>query len=184
MKTLRILLFAGIILFLASCASYNYNMTRVQKLDFSQYKTYGWLTPVDSLSKNYFNNDIARENILSTANAELTARGMQYSKENPDILFRYISIVNNKSRLVYGNTTWGYPWGWYRPWGWGYYGGPSYPVGKEKYRYSHLIIEALDRKTNTVVWQARGSGEVKAPERAINELPEVVQGIFKEYPVK
>lgn len=182
MKMLRTSLLAGIILFLASCASYNYNMTRVQKLDFSQFKTYGWLPPVDSLSKNYFNNNIARENILATANQELEARGLNYSKENPDVLFRYITIVNNKSRMVYGNMGWGGPWGWYRPWG--YYMSPSYPIGKEKYRYSHLIIEAVDRKTNSVIWQARGSGEVRAPEKAINNLPEVVKGIFKEYPMK
>ncbi|MEI5984917.1 MULTISPECIES: DUF4136 domain-containing protein [Sphingobacterium] len=182
MKTLRTFFMAGIVLFLASCASYNYNMTRVQQLDFSQYKTYGWLPPVDSLSKNYFNNDIARENILSAANRELAARGMQYSKNDPDILFRYVTIVNNKSRMVYGHMGgWG-GWGWYRPWG--YYMSPSYPIGKEKYRYSHLIIEAVDRRTNSVVWQARGSGEIKAPEKAINKLPEVVQGIFKEYPIK
>ncbi|MFZ4262540.1 DUF4136 domain-containing protein [Sphingobacterium sp. HJSM2_6] len=176
------LLLVGIILFLGSCSTYKYNMTRVQELNFSQYKTYGWLPPVDSLSKSYFNNDIARENILSSANRELGARGLSYSKENPDIVFRYITIVNNKSRLVYSNPGWGWggTWGWYRPWG--YYGGPMYPQGREKYRYAHLIIEAVDTKTKTVIWQARGSGEVRSPEKSINDLPKIVKGIFEEYP--
>ena len=185
MKKLWSVMLLGAILVLGSCSSYKYNMTRVQKLDFSQYKTYGWLPPVDSLSKNYFTNDIAKDNILSTANHELENRGLSYSKDNPDLLFRYITIVNNKSRMVYGNTGWGWggPWG-FSPW-WGYGGwGRSYPVGKEKVRYSHLIIEARDRRTNSVVWQARGSGEINNPEKAINNLPMVVEGIFKEYPVK
>jgi len=70
-------------------------------------------------------------------------------------------------------------------WGWGMgWGGYSYPVGSERYRYAHLIIEAVDRRTNTVVWQARGSSEVKSPEKSINNLPKVVNGIFKQYPVK
>ena len=185
MKKFWSVMLLGVVLVLGACSSYKYNTTRVQTLDFSQYKTYGWLPPVDSLSKNYFTNDIARNNILSSANRELEARGMHYSKENPDILFRYITIVNNKSRMVYGNAGWGWggPWG-YSPW-WGYgWGGRSYPVGKEKVRYSHLIIEALDRKSNSVVWQARGSGEINTPEKSINNLPKVVEGIFKEYPVK
>ncbi|MCT1523326.1 DUF4136 domain-containing protein [Sphingobacterium hotanense] len=188
MKSLLSIFIAGVALFLASCSSYKYNTTRVQNLDFSQYKTYGWLPPVDSLSKNYFTNDISRSNIISTANKQIEARGLTYSKENPDILFRYVTIVNNKSRMVYSHSYgWGGPWGMYRPWGWGwgwYGGGPSYPVGKEKFRYSHVIIEAVDRKTNSVVWQARGSGEIRTPEKAINNLPKVVEGIFKEYPLK
>ena len=182
MKTAYSLFIVGILLFLSSCASSTYNMTRVQDLDFAQFKTYGWLPPVDSLSKNYFNNDIARNNILSSANKELESLGMSYSKENPDVLFRYVTIVNNKSRMVYGNNHWGWGYGgWYRPWG---YYGSSYPMGKEKVRYSHLIIEALDRKTNSVIWQARGSDIINTPEKSINDLPKVVKGIFKQYPLK
>jgi len=71
-------------------------------------------------------------------------------------------------------------WGWGMGWGGGY----SYPVGSEKFRYAHLIIEALDRQSNAVVWQARGSFDTKQPERAINKLPKVVTGIFKNFPVK
>jgi len=166
-----------------------YNTTRLQSQDFSQYKTYGWLPPVDSLSKSYFNNDIAKGNIIESANRELEQLGMSYNKDNPDILFRYVSIVNNKSRPVYASPHWGWggPWGFYRPWGMGWYGyggGFNYPVGSEKFRYAHLIIEAVDRRTDAVVWQARGSAEVRTPEKAINNLPKVVNGIFKQYPVR
>lgn len=184
MKTLRYIITLGIIAILASCASVKYHTTRVESQDFRQYKTYGWLPPVDSLSKNYFNNDIAKTNVLNAANSELEALGMQYTKDNPDILFRYIMIVNNKSRMVYSPS---YGWGGWGPWGWGWgmgYGAYSYPVGHEKYRYAHLIIEAVDRRTNRVVWQARGSTEVKAPEKTINKLPEIVRGVFKEYPLR
>lgn len=189
MKRLVYILALGLLtVFVAACSSVQYNTTRVHSNDFSQYKTYGWLPPVDSLSKDYFSNDIARSNILASANHELESLGLQYVKENPDILFRYITIVNNKSRMVYGSAGWGFgwggPWGWYNPWGWYGYGGYSYPVGSEKYRYAHLIIEAIDRKTNSVVWQARGSSEINTPEKSINKLPEVVNGIFKQYPLK
>ncbi|WP_149913857.1 DUF4136 domain-containing protein [Sphingobacterium cavernae] len=188
MKNFGILFSALVLLVLASCSSNRYHTTRVQNLDFTQYKTYGWLPPVDSLSKDYFSNDIAKHNIMTTANKEIEDRGLTYTKENPDVLFRYVAIVNNKSRMVYSSYHsgfgWGGPWGWYRPWG--YYGfySPSYPVGKERIRYGHLILEAVDRNKKTVIWQARGTTEVDNPEKAINGLPKLIQGIMKQYPLK
>ena len=188
MKNFSILFSALVLLVLASCSSNRYHTTRVQNLDFTQYKTYGWLPPVDSLSKDYFSNDIAKHNIMTTANKEIEDRGLTYTKENPDVLFRYVAIVNNKSRMVYSSYHngfgWGGPWGWYRPWG--YYGfySPSYPVGKERIRYGHLILEAVDRNKKTVIWQARGTTEVDNPEKAISGLPKLIQGIMKQYPLK
>lgn len=188
MRNLGIILTALLFITLASCSSNKYHTTRVQNLDFGQYRTYGWLPPVDSLSKDYYNNDIAKDNIITTANKEIVNRGLTYSKENPDILFRYIAIVNNKSKLVYSSPYrygWGGPWGFHNPWGYyGYYHGPSYPVGKEKIRYGHIILEAIDRQKKSVIWQARGTTEVNNPEKAINELPRMIEGILKEYPVK
>lgn len=178
----RLLYIIPVLLIFAACSSHQYHTTRVIHQDFSQYKTYGWMLPVDSLSKNYFSNDIARSNIMEVANMELENRGLVYTKENPDLLFRYIAIVNNKSRPIYGGYPYR-PWGYYNPWMWhGYW--PNRPIGQEKYRSGHIIIEALDRKTNTVIWQARGTGDVRNPEQAINNLPKVVEGVMAQYPVK
>ena len=188
MKNLGLIALSFIVSFflLASCSTNKYHTTRVQNQDFSQYRTYGWLPPIDSLSKDYFNNDIAKDNIMSTANREIESRGLTYSKDNPDVLFRYVAIVNNKSRMVYASHHygWGGPWGWYNPWG--YYGmySPSYPIGKERVRYGHIILEAVDKNRKTVVWQARGTSEVNNPEKAINGLPKLIQGIMKQYPLK
>ncbi len=173
----------AIVISMGACSSHKYHTTRIQNINFEQYQTYAWLPPIDSLSKSYFNGDIARTNILSTANEELEARGLQYDKENPDLLFRYITIVNNKSRPVYAHPyrgwgPWGY-YGWYNPW----FYASNVPVGKEKYRYAHVIIEAIERKTNSVIWQARGSSEIRSPEKAINDLPKVVKGVIKELPL-
>ncbi len=187
MKKLLIVIIP-IMMLMASCSSYRYHTTKIQSTDFSQYRTYSWLAPSDSLSKSYFDNDIAKSNIMEAANHELEARGLTYSNDNPDLLFRYVAIVNNKSRPLYapmwgGFGPWG-PWGmgmWGGPWMWG--GGWNRPVGNERYRAGHIIIEAKDRKTNTVIWQARGTGEVRNPETAINKLPEVVAKVMDQYPV-
>jgi hypothetical protein len=170
---------------LSACNTKTYQTTRYIKHDFQQYKTYGWLSPVDSLSKAYFSNDIARHNILETANELLSKKGMSYTKEDPDVLFRYIAIVNNKQREMYNN--------YFMP-GYGYYpyrtpymysyGLGQIPVGKQRYRAGHLILEAIDRKTNTVIWQARATQELQSPEKAINRLPKMVEQLLKLYPVK
>lgn len=185
MKKLLIYL-VPLMLIVASCSSYRYHTTKIQGIDFSRYHTYGWLPPVDSLSKSYFNNDIAQSNIMETANQELQARGLTYTKDSPDLLFRYITIVNNKSKPLYAPMYGGFhPWGmWgYNPWMWGgWHMGWNRPIGKERYRAGHIILEARDRQTNTVIWQARGSGEVRNPEDAINKLPDVVARVMEQYP--
>lgn len=188
----RLILYIMPMLLLASCSAYRYHTTKIESTDFSQYRTYGWLPPVDSLSKSYYDNDIAQTNIMETANRELEARGLTYSKENPDLLFRYIAIVNNKKRPVYGGAPYG-PWGYwgYNPWmwgpgwgwGWGYGVGWNRPMGEERYRAGHIIIEAKDRRANRVIWQARGTGDVRDPEKAINGLPKVVSGVMAQFPV-
>ena len=186
----RLIVYFVPLMVLAACSSYKYHTTKIQSTDFSQYHTYGWLPPLDSLSKSYFDNDIANANILEAANRELEARGLTYTKDNPDLLFRYIVIVNNKSRPLYGGYPygpwgmWGYsPWMWGPRWGFGYGYGWNRPVGKERYRAGHIIIEARERQSNTVIWQARGSGEVRNPEQAINKLPEVVKGVIEQFPL-
>lgn len=187
MKNIGIIFSALVIMVITSCSSTKYHTTRKQNLDFGQYKTYGWLPPVDSLSKVYYSNDIAKDNILSTANQEIEKRGLRYSKENPDLLFRYVAIVNNKSKMLYSSSYgygWGGPWGWYRPWGYYGYYSPSVPIAKQRVRYGHIILEAIDRNTKSVIWQARGTQEVDNPEDAVNALPKTIQGIMKQYPIK
>lgn len=188
MRKFSVFIIGVVAILVASCSSQKFHTTRVESIDFAQFKTYAWLSPVDSLSKDYFNNDIAKSKILSTANSDLEARGLTYTKNDPELLFRYIAIVNNKSKEVYGNYSIGFgmggPWGWYRPWG-GYMGySANFPIGKERVRYGHIIIEAVDRKSNTVVWQARGTTQVNDPEDAINNIPKIISGILKEYPIK
>src|SRR5690606_38928159 len=166
---------------LGSCGTYNFHTTRLQQTDFAQYKTYGWLAPIDSLSKDYYNNAIAKGNIINTANVELEARRLTYSKENPDILFRYVALVNNKSRLVYGTPYYGYAcWstkGWNNP---VYYRAYSRPIGKERVRYRHIIMVAVVRRNDAVAWHARGTRRMDIADDAINELPKVVKDIIKE----
>ncbi len=180
MKT-KHLFFVAALVVLAACSPYKYYTTQTKHSDFGQYKTYAWLPGLDSLSKSYYDNAIAEENIYETADAALKTKGLVEDKNNPDLYFRYKAIVNNTSRTIYSPMYGGWGWGWGPYWGWGMGGGGA--VGRERYRAGHIIIEAIDAKTNKIVWQGRGSGEVRSPEKAVNDLPVVVQNIMKQYPI-
>ncbi|GAA4797382.1 DUF4136 domain-containing protein [Olivibacter ginsenosidimutans] len=175
----RGLLVALAVIIVTACSPYKYYTLKSNQGDFSAYKTYAWLPGLDSLSKSYYNNAIAEENIYRSADEALKARGLTRDESNPDLLFRYKAIVNNTSRTVYAPMYGGWGWGWGPYWGWGMGGA----VGRERFRAGHIIIEAIDAKTKKIVWQGRGSGEVRSPERAVNDLPVVVQNIMKQYPV-
>ncbi|RYY34284.1 MAG: DUF4136 domain-containing protein, partial [Sphingobacteriaceae bacterium] len=73
--------------------------------------------------------------------------------------------------------------GWYRPFfygGWGWGGGwGGYPV-REQFREGTVIIDLIDRKTGKMVWRGYGVGEVRNPQKAINDLPKVVTGIIEK----
>ena len=82
---------------------------------------------------------------------------------------------------------WGGGWGGYGGWGyggWGGYGyGPTYAV-PENYKEGTIIIDLIDRKTKRIVWRGFGVGELHHnPQKTIEELPKVVEGIFKQLPV-
>src|SRR5690606_13798364 len=96
------------------------------------------------------------------------------------------SDLNNKKRLVHARPYYGYggPWGWYHPWGFYGYNYHPFVVGEQRLRYGHIILEAIDTKTKSVIWQARGTSEVNAPEKAINNLPKIVEGVMKKYPLQ
>jgi len=109
----------------------------------------------------------------------------------------YTNIVGQGSRTnyyspypyyggFYGGFGFGYGWGWgYRPYyafggPFAYYGGLTY-AEKEHYKEGTLIIDLIDTRTRRIVWRGFGVGEVHHnPQKDVDELPKVVDGIFDQ----
>jgi hypothetical protein len=47
-------------------------------------------------------------------------------------------------------------------------------------RENSIVIDIIDRKTSKVIWRGWAEGELDNPERAINEIPQVITNIFKK----
>ncbi|RVU01235.1 DUF4136 domain-containing protein [Mucilaginibacter limnophilus] len=189
-------IYAGLVLFILSgltaCSNYKYYTAAKNKTNLSTYRTFGWVeTPKPTNNpKKIYANDIADENIKDAATAALTAKGLTQSSE-PDLLVNYTTMTGRGYRTNYygagyggfGWGGWGYGLGWYRPWfygGWGYGGAwGGYPV-REQFREGTVIIDLIDRKTGKMVWRGYGVGEVRNPQKAINDLPKVVTGIIEK----
>ncbi|QQL50088.1 DUF4136 domain-containing protein [Mucilaginibacter ginkgonis] len=202
------ILYTGLILIsvalIQACDTYSYYKAGATKLNTSQYHTFAWIAdPGQSNPKPdkggkpyagnaYYNNPQATQAIRTAALFNLQTKGLRIDEQTPDLLVHYTSAVGRGTRLDY-YTAYPYYWGgaFYRPY-WGYrpywyggfpyYGGGTYAV-PETYKEGTIIIDLIDRKSNKIIWRGFGVGELHHdPQKTIEELPKVVEGIFKQLP--
>ncbi len=181
------------VLLMAACSSYNYYSVGSSN-KVSKYRTFAWLPPVNNTKNPYYDNDLADEKIKDQATGNLESRGLRLKANRPDMLVRYSILVDTKTK-TYNEPQYTYVGGGYYP-RVAYYGNgrralyysyrSAYPVymGDDIYRVPYkegtLIIDLIDRVTHKVIWRGYGVGEVGNPEKAINDLPKVVDGIFNK----
>ncbi|MCJ8210378.1 DUF4136 domain-containing protein [Mucilaginibacter sp. RS28] len=200
------LIVVGVML-LSACSSYNYYKAGASTISTTKYRTFAWVK--DEKQSNpkpdyrgkqyagnmYYNNSLAAERIKEATILTLQSKGLKLDNEEPDLLVHYSSAVGRGTRMEYYSPYsyywgggfyrpyWGGRWGW--GWGWpygGYAWGPTYAV-PENYKEGTIIIDLIDRKSNKIVWRGFGVGELKNPEKALNDLPKVIDGIFKQLPI-
>lgn len=180
---------------IAACSAYNYYSVGSSS-NVSRYSTFAWLPPLNNTKNPYFDNDLADQKIKDQATAGLESKGLRLKANRPDLLVRYTIMVDNKVR-TYNEPVYSYNYGGFYP-RYGYYRGGrafyygwrgAYPVyvGDDVYHVPYkegtLILDIIDRTTHKVIWRGYGVGEVSNPERAINDLPQVVDGILNKLQV-
>lgn len=182
--------FVLVIALLSACSSYTYYSVGSSS-SVARYSTFAWLPPANNTKNPYYDNDVADQKVKDQVTADLESKGLHLKASRPDLLVRYTIMVDNKVktfnepqyRYMYGGF---YPrYGYYhgRAFYWGGWRG-AYPVyvGNEiyhvPYKQGTLIIDLINRNTHKVIWRGYGIGEVDNPERAVNDLPKVVDGIL------
>lgn len=174
----------------SACSSYNYYSVSNKPLKPENYKTFAWIPEGKSKTTSIYNNDVARERIVTAATEKMTSRGFILSNEKPDLLIRYTAVVNRGVKEYYEPVYYYAPIRpYYRGWGRYYYAYgypfPIYAGGRDRLiriKENSILIDIIDRKSSKVIWRGWAEGELGNPEKAINEIPQVVANIFAKLP--
>jgi hypothetical protein len=140
-------------------------------VDFSQYSTFGFFTPLSIENPNYSTifGSVFREAIAR----EMTARGFTLS-EQPDLLINVSARLEDKTNVT--TTTdpfpgyYGYRRGFYDPWyGYGY--GSTTHVSQ--YTQGTVNVDVVDARAKKMVFEGVGVGRVKE-DRSNDEVRQAI----------
>jgi hypothetical protein len=176
MRAINVFLVLIFIGFAVSCASiYGVQHDYDKQVDFANLKTYDWMqvpekAGIDSLSV---------QRVKNAVNAELKAKGLMMTSDNPDFLIAEHLGKKDKVQV----TDWGYGYG---PHG-GYWGGYWGPGGVSTYEYEEgsLILDFVDAKAKKMIWRGVAKAEINSantPEKKEKLINEAVNEILKNFP--
>ena len=173
---IKIKLFSAILitLLISSCATVQVKTDYDSKTDFSKIKTFAFYKKGIDKAKI---SDIDKRKILRSIENDLKSKGLTLSK-NPNILISIYAKSKKQMDIYYSNQ-------WYP-----HYYGAYWDSHVSKYTEGTLLIDFLDAKTKTLLWQGVGkgaldtSGIVEKKEERINEFVERILEFYPPVPTK
>jgi len=157
-----------------------------RSVDFSQYKTYGYYSPMGIENPNY--SSLLGQMFRDAIDVQMKQRGYVQSS-NPDVLFNVSARMEDKTRvtttsdpMMYGGGYYGYRGGMYDPWG-GYGYGTSTHVSQ--YTEGTVNIDMVDPRLKRMLWEGVAIGRVNDKNDNLRE--DVMTGVaemFAGYPFR
>ncbi|MDO5656111.1 MAG: DUF4136 domain-containing protein [Flavobacteriaceae bacterium] len=171
----NLLPFLGLFMLFAftSCNTVRVTSDYDRSANFDQYKSFAFHQKGLADLKM---NDLDKRRVVEAITQSLQSKGMSTAayETAADIIINI--SANNKTRV--NIEPWYDPW-----WGWGPMWGGSQRVNQ--YKEGTLILDFIDRRQNTLVWQGVGQGlNVSDIERKAEKIPVAVQEILAKYPPK
>jgi len=160
--------------FVVSCSTiYGVQYDYDKQADFKSLKTYDWMTVPETANIDILNV----ERVKKAVNAELQAKGLMMTSNNPDFLIAEHLGKKDKVQV----TNWGYNYD--------QYGMDLGPQGVDTYQYEEgsLILDFVDAKSKKMIWRGVAKAEINntdTPEKTEKLINEAVQEILKNFPPK
>lgn len=165
------------IFIIAACSSVTTSFDYDKTAEFSKYQTYAFTEHTEKLPEI---NQLDRDRILAAIDTEMSKRGYTKSDASSDVLVDVFLKTEEEISATATNT------GGYGRWGYGYgWGGGTTHVDYNKYTKGTLFISLVDRSTEKIVWQGRGTktlNENVKPEKKEQNIKSAIAAIFMKYP--
>ena len=176
MKKIILFFAVGLVLIIPSCSSVTVSYDYDKTANFNAYKTYAYTQEALSLPVG----DLDRGRIIAAIDAEMAARGFTKS-DTPDALVDLLVKAKERTEATATNSG-----GYYGRYGYG--GGFSTThVDYNQYVDGTLFINLIDKSTEKMVWQGRGTktlDENASPEKKEANIKNAVKMIYGKFPVK
>jgi len=172
-------LLAAVILFTcmpAAAQDVKYNF--LAGTDFSKYKTYKWVRVPDV----QYPNQILDSQIMQAIDAQLAAKGLSKTEDNPDLYVAYQAAVNQEKQWN-SYSTGGDMWGWGRWGGWG--GMETTRTTTSTINIGTINLDLYDVSSKQQIWRGEASktlGSGKDPAKVQKNLHKAMAKMFKNYP--
>jgi len=187
-KFSRLVILASSVVVLASCASKptiesDYDHT----VDFSQYKTYNFFSPLGIENPNY--SSIYGSIFRDAIGKEMESRGYTKS-DNPDLLINVSGRLQDKTKVTTTSDPYmsggyyGYRRGAYGAWG-GYGYGTTTHVSN--YTEGTVNVDMVDRALKRMVWEGVAVGRVnekRTNDETRQNIYSGIQDMFAGYPFR
>jgi len=157
-------------------------------IDFSQYKTYGYYSPMGIENPSY--SSLLGQMFRDAIDAQMLPKGYVQS-DNPDILINVSARLQDKTKvttysdpMMYGGGYYGYRGGMYDPWG-GYGYGTSTHVSQ--YTEGTINVDMVDPAQKRMIWEGIAIGRINEKQSGAELREDIKAGVaemFVNYPFR
>ncbi|WP_297894071.1 DUF4136 domain-containing protein [Shewanella sp.] len=173
------------VLALSACSSLKSGWDYDPTANFSQYKTYAWVTQKADTS-GYHLDGLMDQRVRDAINMQLAAKGMNLADaKDADVLVNYLTKVDKKINVDTFNTNFGYS-PYYGP-GWGWGGNMHTQTTVREYEVGTLIVDLIDNKTAKLIWRGSVADTIRdknTPEERVEIINEAIGSVMMNYPPK
>jgi len=172
---------------LTACASYTVKYDYDPRATYNAYKTYDWYAASARAKGKAQGQEspIMDRRVRAAVDRELAAKGFKLKPEGePDVLVTYYPVYQDRAMVTSIGPAFGhYGWGWGH---YGYFAGPRFQEVRH-YKEGSIVLEVVDNKTNSLVWQAVADGaltDITDPQDADEQVAQAVRKMLERFPPK